>query len=44
MYIVLKSFKCRPVAQEQHENELARSFEKFTIPSEEEGFQETLRE
>ena len=27
--------------QEQHENELARSFEKFTIPSEEEGFQET---
>jgi hypothetical protein len=30
-----------PPFQEQHENELARSFEKFTIPSEEEGFQET---
>lgn len=28
------------VIDEQHENELARSFEKFTIPSEEEGFQE----
>lgn len=30
-------------AQDKHENELARSFEKFTIPSEEEGFQERNR-
>ena len=26
--------------KESHENELAKSFEKFTIPSEEEGFQD----
>eukprot|EP00435_Cladocopium_sp_Y103_P037817 s1868_g10.t1 len=29
------------IIDEQHENELARSFEKFAIPSEEEGFQDT---